>query len=69
MEWNHVGSTLQRITNSTTLPHLNPPLTKGRTLAERNFGKNGEPTPTENPEASKKKSRKVYLAHDPIEFQ
>jgi hypothetical protein len=51
VEWNHVGFTLQLVANSTTLPHLNPPLTKGRRLAERNFGKNGEPTPTENPEA------------------
>jgi hypothetical protein len=36
-----------------TLPHLNPPLTKGRRLAERNLGKNGKSTPTKNPEAPK----------------
>ena len=51
MEWNHVGPTLQLGANSTTLPLLNPPLTKGRRLAERNLGKNAEPTPTENPKA------------------
>jgi hypothetical protein len=35
----------------TTLPHLNPPLTKGRKLVERNFRKNGEPISMLNPEA------------------
>ncbi len=61
VEWNHVGSTLQLVVNSTTLPHLNPPLTKGRRLTERNFEKNGNPTPTENPEALKKLSHTVGI--------
>ena len=43
--------TLHLVANNTTLPHLNPPHTKGRRLAQRNFRKNGEPTPPENPEA------------------
>ncbi len=62
VEWNHVGFTLQLVANSTTLPHLvtlflfvTKPLTKGRRLAERKLGKNGEPTPMLNPEAPKKK--------------
>jgi hypothetical protein len=33
--------TLQLVASSTTLPHLNPPLTKGRKVAERHFAKAG----------------------------
>ena len=67
MEWNHVGSTLQLISNSTTLPHLvtlflfvTKPLTKGRRFAERNFGKNGEPTLTENLEAPQNIRKSIF---------
>jgi hypothetical protein len=45
------------------------PLTKGRRLAERNFGKNGEPTPKENPEAPTTfcaSSRKINYSTNPF---
>ncbi len=36
----HVGLHPALVAISTTLPHLNPPLTKGRTLVGRHFGNN-----------------------------
>jgi len=40
VDWEQVGSTLELIAMSTTLPHLNPPLTKGRRFAEWIFENN-----------------------------
>ena len=47
-----MGSNLQLVAKGPTLPHLNPPLTKGRKLAEQHIEKNrDEQTLTENLEA------------------
>jgi hypothetical protein len=49
VEWEHVVSTLQLAANGTTLPHLNPPLTKGRNgILEKALGINTHGKPGSN---------------------